>query len=127
MNLRLGDMRQATVSLGDTPLQGLKAWLTSYRWNGWECPYFAPEELRAHREQFNEYAKIAADLLTDEGLGERFTWNEETDLPSIVTLYDDGTEQEEVSIVLTEAGTMLVTIGWAFFTWQVTADHEGES
>lgn len=114
MSVDLRGLRHTLVSLADTPVTLLPALLTEYRWNGWECPYFA-RGLFAQpwvRRMFDENAALINE--TSDGTM-RAEWNDELNLPSIVSVFDD--EYEEVQIVPTRHGAELVTIGWAAFTW----------
>lgn len=110
--LSLADMKIALVSLDGAEIRGVPAFLSEYRWNGWECPYFLPWTLRQHRAQFEKYAELCAG--SEDSM--RVSWNEELDLPSIISVSEDG-DEEQVSVVTTETGATLVTVGYAFFTW----------
>jgi len=103
------DLKPGTVTLDDLGV-GIPALLPDQRWNGWQCPYFRLEDVRAARESF--ISLFGGD--GDDGV--RFHWDAETDLPSIVSLYDDGEEGEEVSTMEID-GETFVTIGWGGYCW----------
>ncbi len=116
MSVDLSKTRMARVSLTDSPVDMLPAMLTDYRWNGWECPYFA-RALFAEPEVRVMFEKNAALIneLSDGGM--RAGWDDTRGLPSIVTITEDG-EYEEVATVTSLFGAELVSIGWGFFTWE---------
>src|SRR5690606_7315668 len=111
----------ALVSLDGAEVRRIPALLIEHRWNGWECPYFLPEDLRDNRAQFEKYAELVAGGEDSVSV----SWNEKLDLPSIITFTEDEPDgYEEVSVVSHRGGEpALVTIGWGFFTWEeVRAD-----
>ena len=112
------DLTPAIVTLDDLGT-GIPALLPAQRWNGWECPYFRPDDLRAVRPNlFALYDGADAESV-------RFSWNEEADLPSIVSLYDDDEEVEEVSTLEIDDETF-VTIGWGGYCWYEVEQDPGD-
>ncbi|WP_353113226.1 hypothetical protein [Microbacterium sp.] len=111
------DLAPATVTL-DSLGVGISALLPEYRWNGWECPYFRPDDVRAARSNFEA---LYADADPEEV---RFRWDDATDLPSIVSVFDDD-EAEEVSTMEID-GESFVTIGWGGYCWYVVSANGNE-
>lgn len=103
------DLAPAFVTL-DSLGVGIPALISDYRWNGWECPYFRPDDIRAARPNFEAlYADEDEDSV-------RFSWNNGAGLPSIVSLFDADESVEEVATVEIDCETF-VTIGWGGYCW----------
>lgn len=80
------------------------------RWNGWQCPVFDLDVLRAHR------ADLAELFPAFEGV-EAFVWDD-NDMPHRWETFEDGTREDAVSIV-TLNGREYVDIGSFGYTWEV--------
>lgn len=112
MPVSFADLTPATVTL-DGMLNEVPAFLPVTRWNGWECPYFRVEDIRAMRDAFDAYGAEVNDAPDGDT---RYSWDDATDLPSIVTTFDDG-EAEEAVCPMTVDGVPMVTIGWGGWVW----------
>lgn len=109
MSVSTLQLRPITVTLdGQVTLPAL---VGEYRWNGWQCPYFRAEDVRAARGAWDAMFADADPRDT------RYTWDAVAGLPSIVSVYDDDDDYEEVGTVTTVEGDTLVTIGWASWVW----------
>lgn len=111
MSISFADLTPATVTL-DGMINDVPAFLPAYRWNGWECPYFRAEDIRAMRAVFDAHG---AEVNSVDG-DMRYTWDESTDLPSFVMTWEDGDAEEEVT-TLDIDGVPMVTIGWGSWVW----------
>lgn len=112
MSISFADLTPATVTL-DGELNDVPAYLPAHRWNGWECPYFRADDIRAMRDAFDAYG---ADVNAYPDGDTRYSWDDATDLPSFVTTWEDGDTYDAVS-VLTVDGVPMVTIGWSSWVW----------
>lgn len=111
MSISFADLTPATVTL-DGMLNDVPAYLPAMRWNGWECPYFRADDIRAMRAVFDAYG---AEVNSVDG-DTRHTWDESTDLPSFVTTWEGEVPEQAVETVAV-GGVLMVTIGWGSWVW----------
>lgn len=114
MPVTLASLRPAIVGLEDM-LTGLPAYLPETRWNGWECPYFRAADVRAARAKWDAFG---AELHDSDIV---YTWDDTTDLPSMVTTYEDGKTENEVSTMMID-GECFVTVGSGGWVWCEESD-----
>lgn len=110
MSVTFAELRPATVTL-DGMIRDLPAYLPAIRWNGWECPYFRVADIRAHRASFDAYGQDV-----NESEDTVYRWDDATDLPSIVSTWEDEESEEAVSPITID-GVPCVSIGWASWVW----------
>lgn len=121
MSIALSDMTPVTVTLSETALRDMPAYVVpGNRWNGWLNPYFSLTTIRAHHDAWMEHAREVNELSAteaDAGVTYDYGWNESTDLPYAREYWPGEPVFDNVSTVDTADGETLVTIGYAAFTW----------